>query len=63
MIKVSKPHQDMRFDVPVVGPRTIKALEKVGGGVLAVEAGKVLILDREHTVKLAERYGIKIVGI
>lgn len=63
VVKVSKPNQDMRFDVPVIGPKTVETLKKAGGGVLAVEAGKVLILDKEHTTKLADRYGIKIVGI
>ena len=63
VVKVSKPNQDMRFDVPVIGSSTIKTLKKAGGGVLAIEAGKVLILDKEKTIRLAEKYGVKIVGI
>lgn len=63
VIKVSKPNQDMRFDVPIVGPRTIKALKRAGGGVLALESGRVIILEKEKTIRLAERCGIKIVGI
>lgn len=63
VVKVSKPEQDMRFDVPVIGPGTIKVLKKAGGGILAIEAGMVLVLDMERTLKLAERYGIKVVGI
>jgi len=63
VVKVSKPNQDMRFDIPVVGPKTVKILKKSGGGVLALETGKVLILEKEKTIKLAEKYGIKIVGV
>lgn len=63
VIKVSKPDQDMRFDVPIVGPRTIRVLKRAGGGVLALESGRVIILEKEKTIRLADRYGIKIVGI
>jgi len=63
VIKMSKPGQDMRFDVPVVGPGTIKVLNRAGGGVLALEAGRVIILDKSKTIQLAEKYGIKIIGI
>lgn len=63
VVKVSKPNQDMRFDVPVIGPKTIKVLKRAGGGVIALESGRVIILEKEKTIRLAERYGIKIVGI
>lgn len=63
VVKVSKPGQDMRFDVPIVGPRTIKVLKKAGGGVLALESDRVIILEKEKTIRLAERWGVKIVGI
>lgn len=63
VIKVSKPNQDMRFDVPIVGPRTIRVLKRAGGGVLALESGRVIILEKEKTVRMAEKCGIKIVGI
>jgi DUF1009 family protein len=63
VVKVSKPNQDMRFDVPVIGPKTVKVLKRAGGGVLALESGQVLILEKEKTIKLADKYGIKIVGI
>jgi len=63
VVKVSKPNQDMRFDVPVIGPKTVKVLKRSGGGVLALESKQVLILDKEKTIKLADKYGIKIVGI
>ncbi len=63
VIKVSKPDQDMRFDVPVVGPRTIKYLNKVKAKCLAIEAAKTLMIDREACVRLADRTGISIVAL
>lgn len=63
VIKVSKPNQDMRFDVPIVGPRTIKVLKKAGGGVLALESDRVIILEKGKCIRLADRFGIKMVGI
>lgn len=63
VIKVSKPNQDMRFDVPVVGPRTIKHIVRVRGKCLAIEANKTLIIDRDLCVKLADRNKVSIVAI
>ncbi len=63
VVKVSKPKQDMRFDVPVVGLETLKALKKAGSSVLAIEAGKVLVLDKESLIKGAGEAGISIVVI
>lgn len=63
VVKVSKPKQDMRFDVPVVGLNTIKNLAKVKGAALALEAGKTLFIDREASIRLAQRYGIAIVAV
>jgi DUF1009 family protein len=62
VVKVAKPQQDMRFDVPTVGCSTVETLHRAGGRVLAVEAGKTIILDQEQTVALADRYGITIVA-
>jgi len=62
VVKVSKPHQDMRFDVPVVGLRTLKAMIDVRARVLAVEAKKSILLQREHFLKEAEEAGISVVG-
>ncbi len=62
-VKVSKPSQDFRFDVPVVGLDTLRALMSVGGTVLAVEAGKSLILQREEMVRVADQEGISIAGV
>jgi len=63
LLKVAKAHQDMRMDVPTVGPRTIEKLHAAGGGCLAVQAGKVLIADREQTIALAEKMKISVVGV
>lgn len=62
VVKVSKPAQDMRFDVPAVGLKTIEAMLEVSARVLAVEAGKTLFMDRKAALKLAEEAGISIVG-
>ena len=63
VIKVSKPQQDMRFDVPVVGIDTIKAMLEVKARVLAVESGKSIILGKGKLIKEAEKAGISIVGV
>lgn len=62
LIKTSKPNQDMRFDVPCVGPDTIRSLAKNGGKCLVVEAGKTIILDKQETIKLANQLDITILG-
>jgi len=62
VVKVSKPHQDMRFDVPVVGLSTLKVMIDVKARVLAVEAKKSILLQREHFLKEAEEAGISVVG-
>jgi DUF1009 family protein len=63
VVKVAKPQQDMRFDVPTVGRDTVETLHRAGGRVLAIEAGKTIILDQADTVALADRYGITIVAL
>ncbi len=62
LIKTSKPNQDMRFDVPCVGPDTIRSLAENGAKCLVVEAGKTMIIDKPKTVKLADELGIAILG-
>ena len=62
IVKVSKPKQDNRFDIPVIGPRTIKNMIKVKAGCLAIEAGKTLIIDRIEVVQLANKANICIVS-
>ncbi|MFA5146693.1 MAG: UDP-2,3-diacylglucosamine diphosphatase LpxI [Candidatus Omnitrophota bacterium] len=61
VVKMARPDQDMRLDVPLVGVETIKAVADAKGSVVALEAGKTLLLDREDAVKLADDKGISIV--
>lgn len=63
VVKVSKPNQDNRFDVPTVGQKTLEVMAEVGASALAIEADKTLLVDRENTVKLADEKGISIVAI
>ena len=63
MVKVSKPNQDMRFDVPVVGPDTIRTASEAGVDVIAVEAGKTLILAREEVESLCGRLKVSLVAL
>jgi len=62
VIKVSKPKQDMRFDVPVVGMTTLKSMIDVNARVLAVEAGRSILLQRKKMLKEADEAAISIVG-
>jgi UDP-2,3-diacylglucosamine hydrolase len=62
VVKVSKPNQDMRFDVPTVGLDTLKAMIDVGAKVLAVESGKSIILNREKMIEDSKKAGISVVG-
>jgi DUF1009 family protein len=62
LIKASKPQQDMRFDVPCVGPDTIRSLAENRGKCLVVEAEKTIIIDKPETIKLADKLGISIFG-
>ncbi len=62
VVKVAKPRQDMRFDVPTVGVLTIESIHQAGGRVLAIEADRTIILDEAETVALADRYGLSIVA-
>jgi hypothetical protein len=62
IIKVAKPNQDMRFDVPIVGLATIQAMRLAGARVLSVDAGKTLIFDREAFFSSANEAGIAVVG-
>lgn len=62
LIKASKPQQDKRFDVPCVGPDTIRALAENGAKCLVVEADKTIIIDKPETIELANQLNISIVG-
>lgn len=63
VVKVSKPQQDLRFDVPAVGPDTITIMQEVRAAVLAVEARKTLVLDRAAFVQAAETAGVCVVAL
>jgi DUF1009 family protein len=63
VVKVAKPRQDMRFDVPTVGCNTVESLHRAGGRVLAIEAGKTIVVDLDETVALANRRGLTIVAM
>jgi DUF1009 family protein len=62
MVKVAKPNQDMRFDVPVIGLETIRVAAEVQLRVIALEAGKSLLLEREAIIELAEREKISVLA-
>ncbi len=62
VVKASKPGQDMRFDVPVAGLSTLKAMVEVRARVLALEAGKSILLQKEHFLREADEAGISVVG-
>lgn len=63
VVKLKKPDQDFRFDLPATGTKTIETLASVKGAVLAVEAGQSLIFDRVAMVKAADRAGIVVIGL
>jgi UDP-2,3-diacylglucosamine hydrolase len=62
VVKVAKPNQDMRFDVPVIGVATIQAMRRAGAAALSVDAGRALVLDGEHVFRSANEGHIAIVG-
>lgn len=63
VVKRCKPQQDMRFDLPAIGPRTIDIMASVKASVLAVEAGRTIVLDRDLTLQKAQSAGIAVVGL
>ena len=63
VVKVSKPDQDMRFDVPVVGPKTIEVMQRSNATALALDAGRTLLFERPRMIAEADEAGIAIVGI
>jgi hypothetical protein len=62
IVKVAKPRQDMRFDVPVVGLATIDAMRAARASALSLDAGKALLLDGDDLIRAADEAGIAIVG-
>ena len=62
LVKVAKPRQDMRFDVPIVGVPTIQAMARAGARVLSLDAGKALMFDKAAMIAAADAAGISVVG-
>jgi len=62
VVKVAKPNQDMRFDVPVVGVRTIASMRQAGATVLSIDAGRTLVVDGPAFLEAADEAGIAVVG-
>ena len=62
VVKIAKPNQDMRFDVPVIGVKTIEVMRKAGATCLALDAGKCLLLDGNPIITAADAAGIAIVA-
>lgn len=63
VVKVAKPQQDMRFDVPTIGIETIKTMHESGGKVLAIESGMTIIISPQDVAELADKFGISIVAV
>ncbi|KAA5540992.1 LpxI family protein [Roseiconus nitratireducens] len=63
LVKVAKPNQDMRFDVPTIGPQTISRVAENGGTAIVVEAEMTILVERDETLRLARQHGITIVAI
>ena len=62
-VKVCKPNQDTRFDIPAVGRRTVEIMNQAGVRCLAVEAGKSVVFDRPEMVEAADAFGISLIGV
>jgi DUF1009 family protein len=63
VVKVCKPQQDLRFDLPAIGAQTVKSMEEVKASCLAIEAGKTIIIERETVIHEADRAGITIIAV
>ena len=63
LFKAARRNHDMRFDIPVIGLKTLKVMKRAGVTALGFQAGRIVVLDREETVAFAERYGIALVGV
>ncbi len=63
VIKVAKPHQDMRFDIPAIGLKTLKTIKRYKANLIAVEANATIIVDQEKTIKYADDNGIVIMAV
>lgn len=63
LVKVAKPDQDMRFDVPTIGPQTIQMVRDAGGVAIAIEAGRTIVVDQTETYAAAQAAGIAIISL
>jgi hypothetical protein len=63
VVKATKPIQDLRFDLPAIGPETVRTIAEVRGRALAVEAGRTIVLDRPQTIALADEARIAVVAV
>ena len=63
VVKVAKPQQDMRFDVPAVGEQTIQTMRQAGAKILAIEADRTILIDSERTLRMADTLGICVVAL
>lgn len=63
LVKVSKPNQDMRFDVPTIGPQTIQRVRDAGGRAIVIEADKTIVVSEQETIATARKAGITIVAL
>jgi UDP-2,3-diacylglucosamine hydrolase len=63
VVKACKPNQDLRFDLPAVGPETVRTIVEVRGRALAIEAGRTIVLDRPEMIALADAAGIAVVAV
>jgi DUF1009 family protein len=63
VVKVAKPNQDMRFDVPTIGMGTLESVATAGGSVLAIEADKTIVIDQNDVMEFANRHRIAVVAL
>ena len=63
VVKLAKPNQDLRFDVPVIGPATVRLMARLKVTALAIEARKTLMIDRDQLVREADAHGIGIIAV
>ena len=63
IVKVTKPSQDLRFDTPVLGPKTIRSLKSIKASALAFDSGKTIMLQKEHTIAEANRSKITLIAL
>jgi len=63
LVKVAKPSQDMRFDVPTIGPQTIQKVKAAGGSAIVIEASRTIVVDRRETLDTAMRWNIAVVSV